>query len=189
MHWFVNKSQLQLAYGQRLSVNNSETIRYRNSVLRYVVVLSETNILIPHMSRNDLVIPVISNFTRLMECIPLRACLPANHSYQSTHRSGCVQRELYRLVRLFDTNTLIGLSFFQEVPVRRKTHPQLEFGFCPQGSPRNVTHISASVSASRSRICFPFVSTPPRTRASPSRSVRNGPKHFQTTRPASSDLA
>ena len=61
MHWFVSKSQPQLAQGQRLSVNNSETIRYRNSVLRYVVVLSETNILIPHMSRNDLVIPVISN--------------------------------------------------------------------------------------------------------------------------------
>ena len=168
MHWFVNKSQPQLAQGQPFSLNNSETIRYQNSVLRYVVVLSETNILISHMSLNDLVIPGISNFTRVIECIPLRPCWPANQSYQSTHRSGFVRGELYRLVRLFDTNTLIGLSFLYEVPVRRKTHPQLELGFCPWGSLRNERHISAFVSVSRSRIRFPFVSTPPTTRASPS---------------------
>ena len=189
MHWFVNKSQPQLAQGQRLSVNNSETIRYQNSVLRYVVVLSETNILISHMSLNDLVIPGICNFTRLIECIPLRPCWPANQSYQSTHRSGFVRGELYRLVRLFDTNTLMGVSSLYDVSRRSKTQPQLELGLAPQGSLRNDSHISASVSVSRSRIRFPFVSTTPRTRASPSRRVRNGPKRFQTTRPAPTDSA
>ena len=189
MHWFVNKSQLQLAYGQPFSLNNSETIRYQNSVLRYVVVLSETNILISHMSLFDLLIPGTSNFTRLIDCIPLRACWPANQSYQSTHRSVFVRGELYRLVCLCDTNTLMRLSFLYDVPVRSKTYLQLELELAPQGSLRNERHINASVSVSRSRICFPFVSTPPKTRASPSRSVRNTSKDFQTTGPAPTDLA
>ena len=189
MHWFVNKSQPQLAQGQRLSVNNSETIRYQNFVLRYVVVLSETNILISHKSLYDILIPGISNFTRLIDCIPLRALWPANQSYQSTHRSVCVRGELYRLVRLCDTNTLMCLSSLYDIRVRSKTYPQLELGLAPQGSLRNDSHISASVSVSRSRIRFPFVSTTPRTRASPSRRVRNGPKRFQTTAPAPTDSA